>query len=61
MGHAAVGEGLADSSLVAVDLRRVDMPVTQFKTGAYRVDGDLILETEGAEAEGGMNFMRSSS
>lgn len=61
MGHAAVGEGLADSSLVAVDLRRVDMPVTQLEAGAYRVDGDLILEAESAEAEEGMNFMKISS
>ena len=32
------------------------MPVAQLQTGAHRVDGDLILETEGAEAEGGNEF-----
>lgn len=54
--HAAVGNGLADLGLVAVNLRRVDMPVAQLQTGTHRVDGDLILETEGAEAEGGNEF-----
>lgn len=29
------------------------MPVTQLEAGAYRVDGDLILEAESAKAEGG--------
>lgn len=29
------------------------MPATQLQAGAYRVDGDLILEAESAKTEGG--------
>ena len=54
--HVAGGYGLADRGLVAVDLRRVDMPITQLQAGTHRVDGHLVLEAEGAKTEGGNEF-----
>ncbi|MCY1441107.1 hypothetical protein D9M71_574100 [compost metagenome] len=50
---AAGGHGLADFGFVTVDLRGVDGAVTEFQGGGHRIDHHLVLEAEGAEAEGG--------
>ncbi|MCY1537293.1 hypothetical protein D9M68_727820 [compost metagenome] len=51
--HAALGDSLADLGFVAVDLRGVDQAVAQVDAVPDRVDHDLVLEPEGAQAEGG--------
>src|SRR5690606_13514158 len=50
---AAFGDGLADLRFVLVDLRSVDVAIAEFEAHLHRVDDLLILEAEGAEAEGG--------
>ena len=51
--HSALGNGLADGRLVAVYLCGVDGAVAQRECVAHRVYDDLVLQAEGAQAEGG--------
>lgn len=49
---ARLGNRLAHLRLVAVDLRGIDGAVTDVERIAHRVDRDLLLQAEGADAEG---------
>ena len=51
--HAAVGNGLADLGLVAIDLRRIDGAVADFERIAHRVDHGRAGQAEGTQAQVG--------
>ncbi|MNE58462.1 hypothetical protein D3C80_1534940 [compost metagenome] len=49
--HAAVGNGLADLGLVAIDLRRIDGAKADFQRIAHGVDHGVAGEAESAQAQ----------
>ncbi|KNH29920.1 hypothetical protein ACS77_01730 [Pseudomonas syringae] len=51
--NAAGSNGLADLGFVFIDLRGIDDPVTQLKTGAHRIDDHLALQAKRTKTECG--------
>ncbi|MNG05045.1 hypothetical protein D3C84_882170 [compost metagenome] len=58
-GHATGSDRLANLGFVAVNLRRVDGPVTKRQSLADRVDHDLVFEAESTEAEQGNGHVKA--
>ncbi|MQM40047.1 hypothetical protein KBTX_04089 [wastewater metagenome] len=62
-GHAGIGDTPADTGLVAVHLRRVDVAVARLQGGTDHLAGVVVIELEGAEAQlrdagtGGFNVL----